>query len=287
MWLFILSCFEVNSKINPFMGTQGCHTSLSGLPDFSIESDNQSVSAIFGAASMLGKKIDLSGAQMSLPMYYDEKNPIEGVKIGLANIGVSGEYLFEQELSQRAVQIGLPIVLQVEHLDQKELVMIVGSLSSDCKKTDAFVGFNFSQQRWGSLPVGVEGVSLIVGDSKDALVNRIETLGLEIEDEKWTIDNDEGSEEVEYETAMSLVENLKSTSPAGQGVLFINSRPWGFIFVDSNRYSPWFRGEISTGNHEIQIVSNDGRYHESKLVVRQDLTTRYCWDFDLNDVCQR
>jgi hypothetical protein len=287
MWIFILSCFEVNSKINPFMGTQGCHTSLSGLPDFSIESDNQSVSAIFGAASMLGKKIDLSGAQMSLPMYYDEKNPIEGVKVGLANIGVAGEYLYEQELSQRAVQIGLPIVLQVEYLDKKELVMIVGSLSSDCKKTDAFVGYNFTQQRWGSLPVGIEGVSLIVGDSKDALVNRIETSGLQIEDEKWIIENPESSDVVEYETALNLVENLKSIESPGDGVLFINSRPWGFIFVDSNRYSPWFRGEIPKGNYEIQIVSNDGRYHELSLVVRQDSTTRYCWDFDLNDVCQR
>ena len=118
----------------------------------------------------------------------------------------------------------------------------------------------------------------------------MEGLGLKAVDEQIERPADEGSEEpakITYETAMVLVEELKATPVEGEGVLYINSRPWGFIFVDTIRYSPWFRGDIRAGTHHVQMVSNDGRYHETQIVVKPNETTRFCWDFDMGDVCQR
>lgn len=289
--VFLLSaCFFEKAPSNPLESVQGCRTSLSGLPDFAVSADEQSVAAVYGAASMLSKPIDVAGAQMAFPMYSDSKEPLDGVKVALANIGVAGEYLYGTELSTTAVDIGLPIILEVSKGSNKDLVLVVGSLSGDCKSTDAFVGYNFALKRWGSLPVGVEGRALIVADSKEALIQRMRGLGFKAVDEqieRHTEDGSEKAEKLSYETAMVLVEELKAKPVEGEGVLYINSRPWGFIFVDTIRYSPWFRGDIRAGAHNVQLVSNDGRYHETQIVVKPNETTRFCWDFDLNDVCQR
>lgn len=287
---FFAACFNNKPPTNPLEGTQGCRTSLSGLPDFAVSADEQSVAAVYGAASLLSKPIDVAGAQMAFPMYSDAQEPLEGVKVALSNIGVAGEYLYGHELSSTAVDVGLPIILEVTNGNSKDLILVVGSLSGDCKTTDAFVGYNFALERWGSLPIGVEGRALIVADSKEALIRRMEGLGLKAVNEQIQSTKSEEAdpkEKLTYETAMVLVEELKAKPVEGEGVLYINSRPWGFIFVDTIRYSPWYRGSIRAGTHHVQMVSNDGRYHETQIVVRPNETTRFCWDFDLNELCQR
>ena len=55
----------MNKSTNkPAEGAQGCRTSewLTGL---AVSADEQSVAAVYGAASMLSKPIDVAGAQMA------------------------------------------------------------------------------------------------------------------------------------------------------------------------------------------------------------------------------
>ena len=73
---------------------------MSGLPDFAVSADEQSVAAVYGAASLLSKPIDVAGAQMAFPMYNDAQEPLEGVKVALSNVGVAGEYLYGNEPDQ-------------------------------------------------------------------------------------------------------------------------------------------------------------------------------------------
>ena len=133
--------------------------------------------------------------------------------------------------------------------NSKDLVLVVGSLSGDCKSTDAFVGYNFALERWGSLPIGVEGRALIVADSKDALIRRMEGLGLKAVDEQiQPADTDEtdSQDKLTYETAMVLVEELKAKPVEGEGVLYINSSH-GVHFCGCDLHSPWYR-EYSSWN---------------------------------------
>ena len=226
------ACFNNKPPSSPLEGAQGCRTSLSGLPDFAVSADEQSVAAVYGAASLLSKPIDVAGAQMAFPMYSDAQEPLEGVKVALSNIGVAGEYLYGNELTSTAVDIGLPIILEVSNGNSKDLVLVVGSLSGDCKSTDAFVGYNFALERW-SLPIGVEGRALIVADSKDALIRRWKGLGsrpLMSRFNRLTLKKPTLRTKSDlHETAMVLVEELKAKPVEGEGVLYINSRPWGFI----------------------------------------------------------
>ena len=90
-----------------------------------------------------------------------------------------------------------------------------------------------------------KAVRLIVADSKDALIRRMEGLGLKAVDEQIQPADTEDSEEpakLTYETAMVLVEELKAKPVEGEGVLYINSRPWGFIL--------WMRFDIALGTVE-------------------------------------
>ena len=96
-------------------------------------------------------------------------------------------------------------------------------------------------------------------------------------------DAKEGSETIE-----PVTEAVPAPSePAIGGTLSVECLPRCIIIVDgAERGSTGWSGKVAVGPRQVEFKA-DGQDKSQRLVVFQDRTTRFCWDFATNDKCKK
>jgi hypothetical protein len=278
--LLLLSLLACPSKKPIEAPSLGCGFSLVELPEFSNTGKSSKVSSIAGVSMLLGNQIDPLKAEMALPLYEGEE-PLEDLRRAFGQLGLEAKLHYGHDVSG-FIRAGIPVLSNISQSKADDLVVVVGALAQNCEQSDSFIGYNFSVERWGSISSELEPPVLLVGASEEDMQKRLEQSGLQVKSITDAADHDDEKSIEEFRE-----ERAQQPVKVSKGELAVNTIPWGFIFINGMRYSPWFQDSLPSGAYEISLVSHDGRFHEERIMVRPGQMTRYCWNFDLKEKCTR
>jgi serine/threonine protein kinase len=104
------------------------------------------------------------------------------------------------------------------------------------------------------------------------------------------VNDDNDNQEDETTAVQGDSGSLDTSAPIDMGPVNarINTRPLSQLSIDGEDVgSTSWSGELSPGEHTLEMTARDGRVHQTEITVISDTEYTLCWDFDSEGPCSR